>query len=151
MSQSSAVTSAGRFVVSRLLTIDVCTPHILDFVTLGFDVSMVVVLVVLSVCLCVCLGAGARPGADRPVKLDQQRSLPLMICFFDRDPGDPEQFAQINSMPDREACADSSTSSTVSSVNCPWRPCTLCQSDILNTRNIVHVLLQTAEHVNLVT
>ena len=41
-----------------------------------------------------------------------------MICFFDWDPGDPEHSAQTNSMPNREPCAHSSKSSTVSSGQC---------------------------------
>ena len=69
----------------------------------------------------------------------------------DWDPGDPEQSAYSNSMRDLETCAHSSTSSTVSSGQLtPRRPYALRQSDILTTRNIVHVQLDTPEHVNLV-
>ena len=53
-------------------------------------------------------------------------------------------------MPDRDTRAHSSKSSTVSSDQLPPTPCVLRQSDILNTLNIVHVQLETAEHVKLV-
>ena len=68
----------------------------------------------------------------------------------DWDPGDPEQSAYSNSVPDRDTRAHSSTSSTVSSGQLPPTPCVLRQSDILNTLNIVHVQFETADHVNLV-
>ena len=50
----------------------------------------------------------------------------------------------------RDTRAHSSTFSSVSSGQWPPMPCVLRQSDILNTLNIVHVQLETAEHVNLV-
>ena len=67
----------------------------------------------------------------------------------DWDPVDPEQFAYSNFMLDREARAHSPTSFTVSSGQLSLAPCARRKSDILNTRNIVHVQLETAEHVNL--
>ena len=70
-----------------------------------------------------------------------------MAILDDWDPGDPEQSAYSNSMPVLETRTHSSTSSTVSSGR---RPYALRQSDILTTRNIVHVQLETPEHVNLV-
>ena len=71
-----------------------------------------------------------------------------MATLGDWDPCEPEQSAYSNSMPDRDTRAHSSTSSTVSSG--PPTPCVLRQSDILNMLNLVHVQLETAEHVNLV-
>ena len=72
------------------------------------------------------------------------------MISFDWDPGDLEHLAQINLMPNRELCAHGSTSSAVSSGQLSLAPCALRQSDILTTRNIVHVQLETAEHANLV-
>ena len=73
-----------------------------------------------------------------------------MISFFNWDPSAPEHSAQSNSMPNPETRAHSSTSSTLSSGQLPPTPCVLRQCDILNTMNTVHVLLETAELVNLV-
>ena len=74
-----------------------------------------------------------------------------MICFFDWDPGDLERSAQTNSMPNRELCAHSSKSSSVSSCQLtPRRLGAIRQSYTLMMLNIVHVQLETAEHVNLV-
>ena len=62
-----------------------------------------------------------------------------MITFLDWDPGDPEHSAQSNSMPNPETRAHSS----VSSGQLP-RLYALRK----NTRNTVHVLLETAERMN---
>ena len=95
-----------------------------------------------------CLGAGGtatrklslRIKCSSPQALpNQQRSLPLMICFFDWDPCVFEHLAQINSIPNREPCAHSSTSSAVSSGQLSSRrPCALRQIDILMMLNIVY-------------
>ena len=61
-----------------------------------------------------------------------------MISFFDWDPGDPVHSAQTNSMPNREACAHSSKSSTDSSGQLtPWCLCSIRQSYTLMMLNIV--------------
>ena len=120
-----------------------------------------VVLFLSCFCLCLCLrlpvsvswGGQGRAESDKELSSavsDQQRSLPLMISCFDWDPSDPEHLAQTKPMPCRELCAHSSTSSTVNSGQLPRRPWALRQSDILNTQNIVHVQLETAEHAKLV-
>ena len=73
--------------------------------------------------------AESERGLSSPVP-DQQRSLLLMISFFDWDPSDPEHSAQSNSMPNPETRAHSS----VSPGQLPRR-FALRQ----NTRNTVHV------------
>ena len=95
-------------------------------------------------CLCLCPARAGRDRAESETGLsslvpDQQWSLPLMICFFDWDPGDPEHSAQTNSMPNREPCAHSSNSSTVSSGQLPPTPRVLRQS---YTLMMLHVELE---------
>ena len=71
--------------------------------------------------------------------------LPLMICFFDWDPGDPEHSAETNSMPNREPCTHSAKSSTVSSGQLtPRRLCAIRQSYTLMMLNIVYMELEKA-------
>ena len=54
--------------------------------------------------------ASANSGTIPKALPDQQRSLPLMIVFFDWDPCDPEQSARSNQTPDREPCTHNALS-----------------------------------------
>ena len=118
----------------------------------GFQCAPVWVCVCLSVscvCVCVCvscLGAGAGSGTGlQALCLTSSGLLPLMISFFDWDPGNPEHSAQTNSTPNREPCTHSLKSSTVSSGQLtPWRLCAIRQSYTLMMLNIVYMELEMA-------
>ena len=80
----------------------------------------------------------------------QQRSLPLMISFFGGDPCDLEYCAHSKSMQlECEPGANRMSSPGASGQLAYRRPCATRQSDILKPANIVHLRLDTAEHVNL--
>ena len=92
-----------------------------------------------SLCLCLCLCQQGLVGTGQSPRRD-----PQALCLTSTG---PEQSAYSNSMLDRETRAHSSTSSTVSSGQLPPTPCVLRQSYTLMMVNIVHVQLETAEHV----